>query len=257
VHDASCTGWQHTGVTLTTYTGPMTITTNGTVIDGKVINGSLVVRAANVTIRRSKVNGTIDLGYGSASNVLIEDVEINGGNTVYAALGSANFTCRRCNIYGATMGVSGYNFTIEDSWIHDLYGTGSVHSETILGYSGNIVVRHNRLSGNYNADSGNFSPSDGGMSSSVSFYTHGSWGPMNNVVFEKNRLNVGGGARDYAGYCLYGGGSLNTNSTFRDNVFVRHPQSPARCGYHGTAIDRPTGSGSIWANNTFEDGVPV
>jgi hypothetical protein len=29
------------GTVLTTYTGPMTITTDGTVIDGKIINGTL------------------------------------------------------------------------------------------------------------------------------------------------------------------------------------------------------------------------
>ncbi len=107
---------------------------------------------------------------------LIEDVEIDAGNSVYSALGQSNFTCRRCNIYNASQGINGYSFTLEDSWIHDLYGTGNTHSETILGHSGNITVRHNRLSGNYNSASGNFAPDDGGMSSSVSFYTGSFWG---------------------------------------------------------------------------------
>lgn len=255
--DGNCTGWRHTGVTLSAYSGPTYITTSGTVIDGKLINGDLTIRASNVTIRRSQVNGTINLGYSEASNVLIEDVEVNAGNTTYAAIGSSNFTCRRCNIYGGGQGINGYNFTVEDSWIHDLYGTGTVHSEAILGYGGNMVVRHNRLSGNYNSASGGFAATDGGMSSSVSFYTHGDWGPINNVVFEKNRLNVGSGDRDYAGFCLYGGGSLTSNSTFRDNVFARHPLNSSRCGYHGTVTDIPSGAGSSWTNNRYEDGTPV
>ena len=40
-----------TGTTLTAYTGPMTITKDGTVIEGMIIDGTLVVDAANVTIK--------------------------------------------------------------------------------------------------------------------------------------------------------------------------------------------------------------
>ena len=39
------------GTTLTAYTGPMTITTDGTVIENKIINGGLDITGANVTIR--------------------------------------------------------------------------------------------------------------------------------------------------------------------------------------------------------------
>ena len=253
--DGNCTGWRHTGVTLAPYTGPMTITASGTTIDSALITGYLQIKAANVTIKRSQVNGNIDTGYGDSSNVVIEDVEINAGNSVYSALGQANFTCRRCNIYGAAMGVNAYNFTVEDSWIHDLYGTEAVHSEAILGYNGNIVIRHNRLSGNYNSASGGFNPTDGGMSSSVSLYTH--WGPMSNVVMEKNWLNVGTGDRDWAGYCLYAGGATMSASTFKDNVFANHPLNPTRCGYYGTVADRASGAGTVWSGNRLESGEPV
>lgn len=43
----------------------------------------------------------IDVGYGEYSNVLIEDVEIDGlGGTGFGAgIGNAGFTCRRCNIH--------------------------------------------------------------------------------------------------------------------------------------------------------------
>lgn len=255
--NASCTGYQHTGVTLTPYTGPMTITTAGTVIDGKLISGDLNIVANNVTVKRSKVQGgRINTGYSAQSGAVIEDVEIDAGRSVSSCIGESNFTARRVNLHGCGQGVNAYNFTLTDSYIHDLYGENVVHSEAILGYGGGIVVRHNYLSGNYGA-TGSWSPTDGGMSSSVSFYTHGSWGPMNNVVFEQNRLNVGGGARDYAGFCLYAGGSLMSNGTFRDNVFARHPQNPSRCGYHGTVTDFPTGGGSCWSNNKFEDGTVI
>ncbi len=76
-------------------------------------------------------------------------------------------------------------------------------------------------------------------------------------MFEKNRLNVGTGDRDYAGYCLYGGGVDMTNSFFRDNVFVRTPNNPTRCGAYGPVTDVPSGTGSIWTNNRYEDGTSI
>ena len=49
--DATTTGVP-AGTTLTAYTGPMTITTNGTVIEGKIIDGAtLRVLGDNVTIK--------------------------------------------------------------------------------------------------------------------------------------------------------------------------------------------------------------
>ena len=49
------TGYKHTGVTLTTYTGPSTITVAGTVIDAKQITTCLTISAPNVTIKRSRI----------------------------------------------------------------------------------------------------------------------------------------------------------------------------------------------------------
>ncbi|MGB3832750.1 MAG: hypothetical protein WA975_12915, partial [Mesorhizobium sp.] len=39
------------GTTLTAYTGPMTITKAGTVIEGQIINGSLTILAPDVIIK--------------------------------------------------------------------------------------------------------------------------------------------------------------------------------------------------------------
>ena len=47
------------GVNLTTYTGPMTITQSNTVIDAKIINGTLTIATTGVQINRSKVNGRV------------------------------------------------------------------------------------------------------------------------------------------------------------------------------------------------------
>jgi hypothetical protein len=262
--DANCTGYQHTGVTLSAYTGPMFISTNGTLIDGKKITGDLVIRAANVTIKRSQINGRVDLGYAEASNVLLEDVEIYAGNTTFAAIGAANFTCRRCNIHGGGQGINGYSFTIEDSWIHDLYGEGTVHSEAILAaYSNqsnpNRMV-HNRLEGAYGAE-GAWDPNDGGMSASVAIYTHGdTWGSQSHVWMEKNLLSVGESGRGHAVYCLYAGtpDSVNklSSSTFKDNVFKRN-NSTGNCGDNPVSSVDNGGAGNCQSNNRYEDGSPI
>ncbi len=45
------------GTVLTPYTGPCTITVANTVIDSKIISCELLIRADNVTIRNSHING--------------------------------------------------------------------------------------------------------------------------------------------------------------------------------------------------------
>ena len=47
------------GTTLTTYSGPCTITVDNTVIDSKTVNCSLFIEAENVTITKSQINGRI------------------------------------------------------------------------------------------------------------------------------------------------------------------------------------------------------
>ncbi|MET7395566.1 hypothetical protein ABZS66_18960, partial [Dactylosporangium sp. NPDC005572] len=68
-------------VTLTPYTGPMTITVAGTVIDGKDINGHLEIKAKNVTIRNSRIrvaNVQAVTSTDDNANLRIEDTEIDG-----------------------------------------------------------------------------------------------------------------------------------------------------------------------------------
>ena len=55
--DASNTGVP-AHVSLTPYTGPLTINTAGTVIDGKLVNGCLNIAAGGVIIRNSRVTCT-------------------------------------------------------------------------------------------------------------------------------------------------------------------------------------------------------
>jgi hypothetical protein len=76
------------GTTLTAYTGPYTITTDGTVIDSKDITQPITIAANNVTIRKSRlrnagsgVSQTLLKTPVNATNygVLVEDSEFDGG----------------------------------------------------------------------------------------------------------------------------------------------------------------------------------
>ncbi|NLE98437.1 MAG: DUF4082 domain-containing protein, partial [Propionibacterium sp.] len=49
------------GVSLSAYTGPMTITADNTVIRDRVVNGTLRIQASNVQIINSRINGGVDL----------------------------------------------------------------------------------------------------------------------------------------------------------------------------------------------------
>lgn len=140
--DATSTGVP-SGTTLTTYTGPTTITTANTVIDSKTINGCLSIEAANVLVKNSKINCTsfadvtstacscavgLDDGPGYSSfSVTVQDSEVdcggdppNGFNNS-TAFGSAFITVLRVNIHGCENGFDvNQSVDIEDSYMHDL-----------------------------------------------------------------------------------------------------------------------------------------
>src|SRR5690348_3927777 len=54
---AGTTGFAVTGVTLHTYTGPATITADGTTLDSVLIPFAITIAANNVTITRSEILG--------------------------------------------------------------------------------------------------------------------------------------------------------------------------------------------------------
>ena len=77
--DATTTGVP-AGTTLTAYTGPMTITTPGTVIEGKIINGTLRVTAANVTIKNCVIQnyGFWGIDAEGAANITVQNCDFTG-----------------------------------------------------------------------------------------------------------------------------------------------------------------------------------
>jgi hypothetical protein len=154
--DASNTGWQPTGVKLTTAGVKLTadrefqITTAGTVIDGKDIQGCVSIKANNVTIKRSRVRCDSYFPirvYEGIRNAVVEDTEIDGMNSgaTNAAVGFEYYTLRRVNIHNTGEGPHmGTDVTITDSYVHDLANCDICHNDAIQSSGAlNVVLRHN------------------------------------------------------------------------------------------------------------------
>jgi hypothetical protein len=191
------------GTTLT-QSGGLTISTAGTVIDGREIVGQVVVNAPNVTIRNSRIRSNamwvID---NNSTGLLVEDSEIinrpvSGQPNCHNAIGNGNFVVRRTEIAGCENAVEGGggNWTLEDSYIHDLDVTGpsyvfgnSPHTDGIqLGSADNIVIRHNTIDP---------VPSGGGVTSGIITNTSGS-NITQNLRIEDNYIDGRG-----ASYAIY------------------------------------------------------
>jgi hypothetical protein len=131
--------------------GALTVTRDGTVVDGLDVRGCLTINADRVTVRRSRIrcggDYVVRVG-GDVRGVLLEDVEIAGqGNPGTIAVGVDGFTVRRADIHGVGDGPRmGDATVVEDSWIHGLAVGGGSHNDGIQSTGGRgIVIRHNRI----------------------------------------------------------------------------------------------------------------
>lgn len=261
------------GTVLTTYTGPTTITTCGTVIDSKVINSGIDVRVGNgthsaatpcVTIRNSKINGTVDSGFSSQGfgPLVMTDVEVNAGNvpTSGATIVESNYYLTRVNVHGGGHGAlqcDGY-CTISDTWTHDFFFVAKVHYDGFES-SGNggraIVLNHNRLDCQFT----NPAAEDGigGCSGDVGLF--GDFATISNFTVTNNLFPSDNNS---ASYCVYPNGSqpgkpypTGTNETWTGNTFERGPNR--KCGQYGPVANWRNGPGMVWSGNVWDDGTPL
>ncbi len=270
--DASCTGWQHTGVTLRTVksgdSGPgwhvgtaggneyFYVTTPGAVIDGLDIDMCVSVMADNVTIQRSRIRcdgyyvvKAADLPTTYRGLSLIDD-ELDGlGNPAsesIAVMATEGAHYLRLNVHG--MPSSGPRLAtdnlMEDSWLHDFACASPLHQAGTSANDGgsNIVVRHNTI---------DIDPSGG--CATAAFELALDFGTYNGVTVEKNLLNGGN-------YCAYAGINVPgasypaaSNVSFLSNVFGRK-YSPD-CGAFGPIVEWGNGAGNTWSGNTWGPGA--
>jgi hypothetical protein len=140
------------GISLANCGSSATISTPGAVIDACTYTGSLTIAANNVTIRNSRIHGSVRTqGDGSGFRFTVEDSEIGPSSdcgTYEALVGVRNYTARRDYIHGNGDGfrVSGDNVTIEDSFVQTC-DLPDDHSDGVQGLAGgsDIVIHHNTI----------------------------------------------------------------------------------------------------------------
>ena len=238
-------------MTLTAYTGPMTITTPGTVIDAKRITGDLNVRASNVTITRSSVAGSVAID--RSGSLSIADTQIDVGDRPGTGLEAYNYTATRVHITGGNR--SAYcasDCTIRDSYVHgQMTDETGVYHESGIRMEKNTTLIHNTIG----CDAPNVAP-DAGCSAGLTGY--GDFAPVVNNLIQGNLfLTTPGGA------CAYGGSSGGKpysdgarDIRFIDNVFERG--RTGKCGYWFAVTDFDRNApGNVFSNNTWIDGGVV
>jgi hypothetical protein len=176
-------------VNLTPYTGPMTITVSGTVIDSKDISGQLHINAKNVVIKNSRIRVANTAAIDSRNhdaNLLIVDTEIDGqgkdtSTGGIALIGWTGMTLLRVNAHdsGDIVRLDG-RMTIQDSWLHDATGlNGAQHNDVIQSTHATYVrILHNRL--------------DNAKVQTSCILLKADLGSISDVVVDSNLLNGGG-----------------------------------------------------------------
>ena len=255
---ASCTGVPP-GTQLSDYTGPCTITASNTVIDSETINCSqLTVRAANVTIKNSKVNTNIwldqDQPNSDSWSMTITDSEVDGGKHQIPTICCGNYTVQRVNSHGGQNGAQCENgekyCTIIDSYLHGQYmppGADWHLGGFLSDGSDNITLTHNYIVCDHPVDNGE------GCTGDINLIPN--FASISGALIESNLL----GANTGSAFCTYGGEKTQSPTphsnhvVYRNNVFERGINN--KCADYGPvtafAVNNP---GNQWLNNRWDDG---
>jgi len=233
--------------------GLITVTVAGTVIDSVQCPG-IVVKANNVTIRRSLIQGSGDgvalIDTGDTSNgiytgILVEDCEFDGQNSgIQRGIGMQGFTLLRCNVHGVMQGVvMNKDIVVQDCWIHDPNYASTTHKEAVLSNGGNnFTITHNNL--HYDQSST--------VSAAVSLF--GDFAAISNVTVTNNLLNGGG-------YEIYAGTEAGKAFPTASNVVVTGNTFGTKYGplggWAGFAADWAAGNGNSWSGNVTDTGAEV
>ncbi|WP_052590996.1 hypothetical protein [Luteipulveratus mongoliensis] len=238
------------GTSLSAYSGPLTITTPGTTIVGKLVKGDLEIKAKNVTIVRSQVEGGIMTVDGSGASVTLTDSEVHVGPREVKAVQGNNFTITRTELSGGNSGGLCSTCTVTDSWMHGQ----EIPSNQPWHASGFRADQYTTLRHNTIACDARDTSVGGGCSAGLTMY--GDWQPVAHVTIDNN-LFV---ATVDGSFCTYGGSSGGkpysggaNNIVFTNNVFQRGANGD--CGKYGPVGDfDPKAPGNVWSGNHWDDG---
>lgn len=232
--------------------GSMTTTTDGQIIEGITINGSLDIRHNNVTVRDVTINGNgtyaLDIGQDTSpcpSGIRIEYSDVNMANAppnsmpIYSRCGGA-IAFDHIAVYnsGRALRITS-NTTITNSFFSSTRTWEGAHRAALSTHGGsNFVVKNNT-----------FICELRGCSSAVNMYSDDA--PVTDYLFAGNLLATTGA------YCLRGGASHNypddtANIRIVDNAFST--RFNAKCGQYGAIAQFDTSApGNISAGNYYHE----
>ncbi|WP_055525414.1 hypothetical protein [Streptomyces graminilatus] len=237
--------------------GNWAIRTDGLVIRGQDITGSLDIYANDVTVIDTKVTSDnwwgINLRPGfSGLKVLHSTITAvpgkgpDNGGVDYAVsnMGASSIEVGWCDVsvFGDALSMGQGN--IHDNYVHDIepfinLGGEWQHTNSVIsggGNTGHLIIRHNTLL--------NPTGLKEGASGSVGLFAD--TGVVRNVTVDDNWM--AGGA-----YALYGGSTGATGIRVTGNIFSTeyHPTSG---GYGVVAHWNEGGAGNVWRDNRMSDG---
>lgn len=247
------------GTVITSYTGPCTISTAGTVIDAKAITcDQLVINAANVTITRSRITSTGPQGLSAvganSTGLVIADSEVVSQINSSGVDGD-NYVLTRLDIHGGNRGAWCSNCTIQDSWIHGGRVTGSTHASALRADQFSTYTHNSMIC------------DGGGTNCSADLTGYPDFNTTTHWTIGRNLFGSPAGSF----FCAYGGASAGkpfsndpANATyiqFTNNVFARGPQGTcaAPSGGGGSPIaDYDTSKpGWVFSGNVWDTGEPL
>lgn len=214
----------NTGVpvgTVLTASGSITTTSNGQIIQDRLVTGGIQVNHNNVTIRRCRVIqtsfngiqvGAPDENFGGGC--IIEDCEVDGQDN-HLCIGTwtpqslAAVEIRRCNLHHAEncVGIAG-PMVLEDCYMHTMTSDAvDPHYDNIECNGGsNILIQHNNVINDYNQ--------------TAACMLNNFFGGLSNITVNNNRFEGGG----YTLYCdnSFSGGTVQGSTIFiTNNRFIR------------------------------------
>jgi hypothetical protein len=219
------------GTALKASGGTLTLSTNGQVVSGLDITGNVVITASNVTLQRSRITDAswniIQISE-SATNVTIQDVEINGKGSLAGANGIYGpATVLRSNIYGVENGIVPLsNSVIRDNYIHGLMAPGSPHYDGIQidGGQSNVKITHNYIDMH-----------EWTQTSTVMIDNY--FGPISNIAVDNNLL-IG------AGYSVYSDNQF-TSSVISGVSFTNNRIGKGYWGFVSINGPKPVWTGNV------------
>jgi hypothetical protein len=231
-------------VALSIYTGPMTISEPGTVIDGKIIDGSLRITASQVVIKNSVItfNDFWGINAEGAQDPIIENNRIEGpGKTVTsnsAILGSGRFIGNDISKVENGITLTDGASTVSGNYIHDLDSAAAdPHYDgiSVQGRQKGVRIDGNTIVGRNTSD----------------IFINTDFGSVDDVVVSDNLLI---GDAGYAIY-IYGGdnGYTTTNIVISGNhiehggygFYAIHRADPVFRGNRQYARSRAPAPGSV------------